>query len=181
MENRLTPVLVLDFDGVLVSLDINWAHVRQEVSKALGIPISSLNVFWEQYHGTEMFKKANDIAEKYEFQALERAHPKEDLGAALSGWSGRCYIASLQSEKVLKLFVERFKLQPYISEMLDRIAFGSKKRQLEYVMLKEGRDNCVVIDDSKINQKMCAELGLRCIPFNINKDRIHDIISKLNS
>jgi len=181
MEDNLTPVVVLDFDGVLVHLDIDWGQIRKELSELLGVKIDSLNVFWDQHFGTELFKRANDIVEGYELAALDRAKSDVDIDSVIRGLKARYYIASMQSEKVLNVFSEMHGLENQIHKMLGRNAFGSKRKQLMHIIENEGRplSKYTVIDDSKLNKKTCNELGIHCILFG-RKDNLHDIIINLS-
>jgi phosphoglycolate phosphatase len=180
MEDSLSPVLVLDFDGVLVHLDIDWDQIRKELSGLLGIKIISLNAFWDQHFGTESFRQASEMVERHELAALDRARPGEDVAAAIRAWGARCYVASMQSEKVLGVFSEKYGLGDHVHRMLGRNAFGSKKNQLLHIVKSEGGplSKYTVIDDSKLNKKTCDELGLRCILFG-KKDRLSDTIGRL--
>lgn len=160
-------VLILDFDGVITKLDIDWVKVREEVSKAVGFQVNSLVDFWDKYFGTELFHVASGVVEKYEVEEALRAKPYEDVEKALNAFKGKVYIASLQSKKALYLFLEKNGLRGYFREILGREDFGSKFRQVQYVMNKETiAERIFLVDDSRRNISACKPLGIECILFN---------------
>jgi len=160
-------ILVLDFDGVITNLNIDWDMVRTEVSRAVGFKVDSILAFWENYFGNKLFGIVNEIVEKYELEAALRLTPYDDVKPALESFKGVAYLASMQSEKVTSLFLDRHDLRKYFREILGRIRFGSKTRQLEYVMSRERTcENVVLVDDSKRSIESCHKQGLSCILLN---------------
>lgn len=169
-------VLILDFDGVITSLNIDWRKVREEVSRRVGFKVESMIMFWENYFGTEMFEIANDIAEKYELEAVLNSRPYPDIKPALESFKGTVYVASMQSEKAINLFLNTYDFKKYFKEVLSRNGFKSKIEQIQYVVDKEKEHKkFIFIDDSKRNIENCQQLGLICIHLerktgnNLNK------------
>lgn len=171
-------VLVLDFDGVITSLNIDWNVVREEVSRTVGFKVDSMLAFWENYFGTKLFDLANDVVERYELEAVLNVKPYDDVEPALESFKGVAYLASMQSEKVIDFFLDKYDLKKYFRETLGRSRFESKTRQLQYIMAKETRcEKVVLIDDSKRNIESFHEQGLSCILLNRKGgDNLHDII-----
>jgi phosphoglycolate phosphatase-like HAD superfamily hydrolase len=157
-------VLILDFDGVILNLNINWNVVLAEVSRTVGFKVDSMLVFWKDYFGTKLFDVANDIAERYELEVAANLTPYDDAKPALESFKGTVYLASMQSEKVINFFLDKHDLKKYFREILGRSRFGSKARQLQYIMAKERTsEKVVLIDDSKRNIEICNTLGLSWI------------------
>ncbi|MEM2498473.1 MAG: hypothetical protein QXR81_08875 [Candidatus Nezhaarchaeales archaeon] len=156
-------VLILDFDGVITSLNIDWRRVREEVSRRVGFKVKSIIAFWEKYFGTELFNVANGIVEKYELEAVLNSKPYLDVKQALEWFKGTTYLASMQSERAISLFLDTYDLKKYFKEALSRNAFKSKIEQIRYVLDKEKwREKFILIDDSKRNVVSCQQPGLIC-------------------
>jgi len=176
-------VLILDFDGVITKLDIDWVKVREEVSMAVGFQVNSLVDFWDKYFDTELFYVASRVVEKYEVEEALRAKPYEDVEKALNAFKGKVYIASLQSKKALHLFLEKNGLEGYFREVLGREDFGSKFRQVRYVVSREiGAEKIILVDDSRRNISACKPLGIECILFNRNSGcNLLSLVKKITS
>ncbi len=183
MESPL--VLILDFDGVLVNLGIDWVKVRKEVSNAIGREIYSLNDFWETHFQIGEFEAASRQVERHELDAIAKLNPKDisklkkTLERAVKPHV-TCYIASLQSEAALNRFLDVHGLAKYFKAVLGRCTYGSKRNQLEHIMKQEGGDaKLVMIDDSKAVCRLCEELGIKCILFERSKDDLDSVIMAL--
>jgi len=160
-------VLILDFDGVITSLNIDWITVREEVSRRVGFRVESMLEFWERYFNTELFNLANEVVESYEFEGIMKAKPYDDVKTALRSFDGLIYLASMQSERILSIFLQKHGLKDYFKEVLGRDRFGSKLRQVRYIIDRE--DNAgrmILVDDSRRNISSCQVLGIKCILFN---------------
>jgi phosphoglycolate phosphatase-like HAD superfamily hydrolase len=162
-------VLILDFDGVITRLNVDWVRVRGEVSRVIGFNVDSLVDFWDKYFGTEKFYLASRIVERYELEEVLRVKPYDDVEKALQSFNGKVYIASLQSRNALKVFLQRNRLNGYFEEVLGREDFGSKFRQVQYIMGREvDAERIVFVDDSRRNISGCKPLGVECILFDRN-------------
>ncbi|MEM2185341.1 MAG: HAD hydrolase-like protein [Candidatus Methanomethylicia archaeon] len=172
-------ILVLDFDGVITSLNIDWFKVLEEASMKIGFKVKSLLDFWEKYFGTREFYLVNEIVEKYEMEAALKAKPFNDVKIVLENFRGKIYLASMQSEKVLKLFLEKHDLEKYFKEVLGRERFSSKVEQLKYILKREEGETIVFVDDSKRNILMCQGFGVKCIL--IDRKKGDNLINLINS
>ncbi|MGQ9781065.1 MAG: HAD family hydrolase [Nitrososphaeria archaeon] len=173
--------LVLDFDGVITDLNVDWKLVYKKISELVGYDVDSLIPFWKKYFGTELFRRCNKIIEEYELQAVSRCRPFEDVEPALASFDGPIYIASMQSQKALEEFFSKNGLRHYLREVLGRDNFGSKSRQIEYIIGRE-RDyrHIVFVDDVQENLNECSRLKIRCILFNRKSgDSLHDLLRRL--
>ncbi|MEM3166847.1 MAG: NIF family HAD-type phosphatase [Candidatus Methanomethylicia archaeon] len=157
----------MDFDGVVTNLNIDWNKVREDVSKRVGFKVNSMLDFWEKYFGTELFDLANEIVEKYELEGVMKASLHEDVKQLLILFKGKIYIASMQSKKVINMFLEKYSLEKFFKGVLGRDDFGSKIKQVQYILEKEKNvKRILLIDDSKRNISRCQKLGITCILFN---------------
>jgi phosphoglycolate phosphatase-like HAD superfamily hydrolase len=178
-------VLVLDFDGVIVDLDIDWAKVRREVSLAVGRKISSMNEFWRDSFGTDEFLTGSKIAERYELDAISEIKQQKitEISRALETARAPpsptvCYVASLQSEAVLNAFFGRNGLSNFFVEVLGRCSYGSKKSQLEHIRKLHNDSRVIMIDDSGPVQGICEELGIEYVRFR-SKDDLGSMMSSV--
>ncbi|MCX8188488.1 MAG: hypothetical protein N3F64_02140 [Nitrososphaeria archaeon] len=156
-------VLVLDFDGVIVKLNVEWPKVYNKVSELAGYPVTDLITFWKNTFGTELYYKANKIIEEYEMMALSKSSIYADVYEALKIFNGTTYLASMQSQKVLESFLEENGLKSYFKEVLGRERFGVKRRQLEYIIEREKGKRIYFIDDLQRNLDDCSDLDIKCI------------------
>ncbi len=164
-----SSVFVLDFDGVITSLDIDWSRLRGEVSNVLGVKITTFLDFFETTWGTPVFSRASEMVKEHELEAAHRAKPYPDVASALEilrQKKNTAYIASMQSNGVLDYFLGAHNLLQYFKETLGRESAGSKRRQLEHIAQIEGLSaNAVFIDDSRKHVATGKELGFRSIYF----------------
>ncbi len=176
-----TCVLVLDFDGVITNLNIDWSEVREEVSRKVGFRVDSMLAFWENHFGTKLSDLANYIVERYELEAVLNSKPYDDVKPALDSFKGVVYLASMQSEKAINFFLDKYNLKKYFKEIISRNRFGNKIKQIQYIMDKErGCEKIVLVDDSERNIKSCQRWSLSCILFNRKGgDNLIDVIKNM--
>lgn len=178
-------ILVLDFDGVITRLDIDWKLVRAEASKIVGYHISSLVRFFEENFGKQCFYTVSKLVEQYEMRAVEKAEPYSDVVKLLTLVKDiPVYIATMQSEKVVEFFLKKHSLTKFFTDILGRNRFGSKRRQLEYLINNVNTipSRIVFVDDSWRNISICKELGLKCIWLRRDKNMtLLNIINILNT
>ena len=178
----MEKVLILDFDGVITDLNVNWKLVKSELSQHFGYEIQNLAIFWKESFGTEVFNEASRLVEKYELKALSKARPYDDVEPFLKSFNGRKYIASLQSQKVLDLFLEKYDLKRYFTQVLGRDNFGCKRRQLEYIIEREKDElkGIIFIDDSLTHILECENLRVHKILFQREKGMtLLDLLPKI--
>jgi phosphoglycolate phosphatase-like HAD superfamily hydrolase len=120
MFSKVEKVIVLDFDGIITDLNVDWKLVYGELSQHFGYKIQSLIIFWKESFGTEAFNESSRLVEEYELKALSNARPYDDVEPFLKSFNGRKYVASLQSQKVLDLFLEKYGLKRYFTQVLGR-------------------------------------------------------------
>ena len=77
------PVFVLDFDGIIVNLNINWSDVKAYINRKLKLNIDSLLAFWHDNFGRNIYNEVSGIVENYERKALREAKPFPDVRDSL--------------------------------------------------------------------------------------------------
>jgi len=179
----INMVLILDFDGVITDLNVDWELVYKEVSKLAGYNVDGLLTFWENCYGTELFNSSSKIIEKHELEAVPGALLYDDIKPAFESFKGPIYIASMQSQKALEAFLNKHNLRHYIKEVLGRDNFGIKRRQIQYIINKEqGNKDFIFVDDLPRNRDDCSDLGVYFILFNRkNGDDLVKIVERINN
>jgi phosphoglycolate phosphatase-like HAD superfamily hydrolase len=180
MGSKVEKVLVLDFDGIITDLNVDWKLVISKLSQHFGHEIQNLIIFWKESFGTEAFNESSKLVEKYELKALSKARPYDDVEPFLKSFNGRKYVASLQSQKVLDLFLEKYGLKRHFTQVLGRDNFGCKRRQLEYIIKREKDKDIIFIDDSLTNILECENLKVHKILFQREKGiTLLDLLPKI--
>jgi len=146
--------VVLDFDGVIARLRVNWRHVSRALeSEGLKRPWESISAMfyrlWREDRGE--YVRASRIVEAFEASArVERIVQEEDLKGL-----DFC-VVSMQPISVLRRYISSGNvygrdsgLGPYKSEMLKACVGGLKQRE-----------HVVVFDDDLYNCVMALRLGL---------------------
>jgi phosphoglycolate phosphatase-like HAD superfamily hydrolase len=160
-------VLILDLDGVITDLDIDWRLVYKRTSEIAGHDIEDVITFLEDCYGTEMFDLSSKILEEQELKVILKAQLFDDVKPAIKSFKGPVYIASMQSEKALNIFLDKYNLRPYLREALSRDNFGAKKRQLKYIIEKESdNNNFVLVDNRQEYSDDCNYLNVLFILFD---------------
>ena len=162
--------IALDFDGVIVNLDLDWKAAICQASAISGYDIKSLILFYEEQFGTPIFEKISGEMETLELHALRTSpilpHVKEAI-EMLAQKNIDLYIVSMQSQRVIKQFLEQHGLEVYFKEIVTREKCPGKKAQVTYVLKQAGINpiQLLLIDDSKRNISLCSELGVACFHF----------------
>lgn len=165
MEDTIANyALVLDFDGVITKLDINWRGLREELSRYLGIKVASINKLFEETYGTQTFWLAHEFVERRELEAVKTSELNNEIKNLITSFPGAKYIATLQSEKAVMKFLEGHGLLGIFREVLGRPRFASKEHELKYIINIIGTNKIIFIDDSRQNIETCERLGIKyCI------------------
>ena len=172
MENTVGTdyVLVLDFDGVITRLNIDWRSLREELSEYLGIKIVSINKLFEETYGTPTFWLAHEFVERRELLAVETSVLNEEVANLIVSFPGIKYVATLQSERAVVKFLEKHGLLLF-KEILGRPRFASKEQELRYILNTIEPEKIIFIDDSRQNIEICKKLEIKyCIHMKNNLD-----------
>ena len=174
-------VLVLDFDGVITFLRIDWGFVRYLASEVAGFEIRSLLDFWREYFGSDAFFRVSELVEGYEVKAAEVAEPVPEVTELIREAAGRgvkVYVATMQSEASVVLFLRKHGLINYVADVLSREDLPTKKDMLKHILEVEGvrPEEVVFVDDSEKNIVSCRELGVRCVHARGDLGRVAELI-----
>ena len=175
--------IILDFDGVITRLNVDWSKLKARVIEKTGLTINSFLDFFEENYGKKQYTTVHKLLEEQEVEAIINSEPYRDAVEFLESTTQyNVYIASMQSEKSINLFLQKHSLTRFFREILGRDKFGSKKNQLTYLIKKLGiPKTCIFfIDDSQKNIKACKELGIQCIHLDRRKNTtLTEILGKL--
>ena len=175
----MKDLLVLDFDGVVTKIELDWYRVRREISSILNIKIESFTRFFEENFGTITYKLVSDLLEKYEREALQNAKPYPDVEPTVKLFQGNSIIATMQTETLVIEFLEKYNLRSYFRKILGRNRFCSKASQLSYIksVFGDQYNRIIFIDDSIYNYNLCITLGLQCYLIRREKgDSLYTLI-----
>jgi phosphoglycolate phosphatase-like HAD superfamily hydrolase len=188
-------LFVLDFDGVITTLDIDWKLLKENISKSLNLDIPSFASFFEHKYRSHDFERVSEIVKRKELEAIKVAEPYSDVLPALKlleKKESRTYIASMQSIDVLEDFLRRFELFHFFKAVLGRENGGSKKAQLAEIKDLEQNESerkgivnrlyPVLIDDVRRNVIAGRGLGYDSILFRRlgnNTPSLVDIVKTL--
>ncbi len=162
--------VALDFDGVIANLDLDWKAAIRQASAIAGYDIKSLITFYEQCFGTPLFQKISAEMEKLEIQALKTSPILPDAKEAIKKLAEKnvgLYIVSMQSNCVIKTFLDQNGLTSYFKDIVTREKCPGKKSQVEYVLKNYSitPSQLLLVDDSKRNITLCSKLGISCFHF----------------
>ncbi|WP_461866915.1 HAD family hydrolase [Thermococcus sp.] len=161
--------VVLDFDGVIAKVDLDWSLVKEKVSLETGIKIDSFTEFFNSNFGSPEYDLVSRALEKYEKSALEAASPYPDVKVVLEAINRPLIIATMQTESVVRSFLKKHELLMYISDILGRNRFGSKKEELIYISKKYGSG--IFVDDRPSNCKVARKLGFKAFLLDRRKGK----------
>ena len=160
MADNLKRVLILDFDGVIVELNLPQDYAKALLPSRFGAFTSRFVATVENYFRTRLTWPARLVVE---FRSVMKASPAADVKPFLDRFNGRVYLASMQTGPVLEFFVHRHGLRKYFVEVLSSDGFKRKADQVRYVMTKEGAAEYLLVDDSEGNVESLAKLGVHTI------------------
>ena len=161
--------IILDFDGVLTKLDVDWKLVIKKVSQLLGKEIHSLYEVILRYWRTSIYNDISNVIEEFELKSLEKAYliPNLDELRELAQLGTLC-IASLQSRRVIELFLRRYNIHHFFKIIMTRDDYPRKYMQVFKIVneLQVNPRYTYLIDDLERNCDECVEIGINCIVFS---------------
>jgi len=148
------PILILDFDGVIVDLKVDWNRVSKVLeSKKLKLPWESISAMFNRLWKTdpEMYAKVSQLVEAFEDKAQADVIISED---ELKGVD--FCIVSLQSTPTIKRFIPTGKVYGRDS------GFGPRKKDMIQACLKnfDQKRGAVFFDDDLYNCIVALRQGL---------------------
>ncbi len=159
---------MLDFDGVIATLDIDWRNLRKQISKKFDLEIESLTKFFEENFGTQQFELVSQEVRVAELGAAQKAKPYSDVAPSLEYLAEhriKTYLASMQSIEVVNSYLKRYGWGHYFLRVFGREQGGSKRVELETIKKEEKTGKLILVDDMKRNLSAARELGYNAILF----------------
>lgn len=167
INNKVTAV-ALDFDGVIVNVEVDWKKMIKQASEISGQNVKSLLVFYAQNFGTPTFQKVSQEIEKFELEALKTSPQVPYIEETLKTLKGKkipVYIVSMQTTRAITSYLEQHGLAGYIKEVVSRERFADKRAQVQYITAQVAGGQVLFVDDLKRNLDSCRDLGVVCFLF----------------
>lgn len=171
MASSITPkvsAVALDFDGVIVNVEVNWKEALKMASKASGQEVKSLLTFYDQNYGLPIYQRVSSEIEKLELEALNRSPQVPYIEETLKTLAEKkipIYIVSMQTKRAITDYLEQHGLAGYIKEVVSRERFPNKRAQVQYVTAQTAGGQVLFVDDLKRNLDSCRDLGVFCLLF----------------
>ncbi len=173
--------IVLDFDGVITTLNIKWKDLHARIETEVNLKFSSFADFFEKNYGSLEFERVSEIVKQSELEAVKLSELYSDVVPALEvirNKQSKAYIASMQSRDVLNSFLRKFELVSYFESWLGREDGGSKKSQLEQIRnsVEKSKEfssigsKLFLVDDLIRNISIGRMLGYEAILFKREKN-----------
>lgn len=161
-------VLVVDFDGTLVHLTVDFEDLRRRVRellntshelRPLGESLNSLNV------PEELKKKAWELIEEEELKSTERVDQSllernVSVLREISSRGAKIVVATHRSLRSLKPFLETTQLGEVAAEVLTRDAHPSRLSQLTHVAKRYSGCCIVFLGDTVYDEKAARDAGI---------------------
>jgi phosphoglycolate phosphatase-like HAD superfamily hydrolase len=166
--NQKVSAVALDFDGVIVNVEVDWKEMIKLASKVSGQDVKSLLVFYANNFCDPTFQKVSQAVEKYELEALKTSPQVpyiEDTLKALAEKKIPVYIVSMQTNRAITGYLEQHGLVGYIKEVVSRERFPDKRAQVQYVTTQATDGQVLFVDDLKRNLDSCRDLDVVCFLF----------------
>ncbi len=163
--------VALDFDGVIANLEVDWNDVIRKISKIAGQDIKSLLTFYEANFGVPIYQKVSAEIENIELEALKKTQLVPFVAEFLKSLQEKqmpVYVVSMQTAKVIQVFLDQQGLSSYVKEVVTRDRFPSKRAQVDYVTKTVG-GRVLLVDDLKRNLISCQDLNVMCFHFQRTK------------
>lgn len=116
---------VMDFDGTLFSLPVDWKAVRRELAPLAGVPTEGVSVFKvvKEAIGIEagLRERLFSLLDSYEIPAAEEATPIDGALETLARLGGqRTALVTMQGPAACRRVLTRYSAAPYFSVILTR-------------------------------------------------------------
>jgi len=161
-------VLILDFDGVLACVRVDWGYVRGRLSEVLGFRVASILKLLRESYGTPTHRVVSEFVKHFEEAGLRGSKPTSFATTYLpkAFEAGlRAYVATMQESGTAEEFLRRWGLRRYLTGVLGRESFSCKAEMVRHILRVEGVSGREVfmIDDSLRNVAEASGLGVRCV------------------
>ncbi len=160
--------VILDFDGVITRLEVDWRRVAEEVSRRTGLIFESMLNLLPRIWNTELYRDVDEIIETFELEDVREKTVDSEVVECLSRLSKffALHIATMQSRRVVEYFLRKHDLMKYFKYVLTRSEYPRKVYQVRRIIeLANARPEQVyLIDDLERSCDECVEeLGINCL------------------
>lgn len=169
----MVKVIVLDLDGTLVEIDLDWDGVREKVREILGVNrnvcLKPLATMVMKFKGPGWrFREALRVIEEAELKSISSARYPGGLGDLLKGLMSCGYVlvlVTLRSMRTTMPLLKRMGVANLFDLVVTRDIVADRFSQLKLVLegLYVGVDEVLFIGDTGIDVEAGLRLGVRTI------------------
>jgi phosphoglycolate phosphatase-like HAD superfamily hydrolase len=181
-------VLILDVDGTLIPLNIDFNELRERVRRLLNIdhPLKPLGESIASLPLSEELKnKAWEIIEEAELESIETLDPNTVrdniyLIKGLEDQGVKIYLVTMRSRRTLAELLEKIGLSTLIDSSITRDMYPYRRKQLEYVKSLNPGKLLVFIGDTVYDQEASREVGVEFIRVQSHTELSRAVLVALN-
>jgi HAD superfamily hydrolase (TIGR01549 family) len=171
-------VLILDVDGTLIPLNIDFNELRERVRRLLNIdhPLKPLGESIASLPLSEELKnKAWEIIEEAELESIEALDPNTvrdniDLIKGLEDQGVKIYLVTMRSKRTLVKLLEKLGLSAFTDSSITRDVYPYRRKQLEYIKSLNPNKLLVFIGDTVYDEKAAEQAGVIFIKVDNYKE-----------
>ncbi|MEM4717692.1 MAG: HAD hydrolase-like protein [Desulfurococcaceae archaeon] len=181
-------VILIDIDGTIVPNLVDFEKLRYEIRKMIGIdhPLRPLGESLESLPLKEDLKRtAWELIEKEELASIERLrveNVQNNVSSIISAVNEKhkVVLVTIRSSRTTIPLLKKIGLKNYITEVVTRDQYKTRKMQLKYLMDKFNDSTIVFIADTLYDRDVANELGLRFIKVESYRDLPRVLENALN-
>lgn len=181
-EKTVDCTIILDLDGTIIPMLVDFEKVRSEVRKILNInhPLRPLGESLVKLEIDEdLRRKAWSIVEKAELESIEKLDVKivEENTRAIKKTAERgvkLVLVTMRSIDTVIPILEKLGLVNVFKDIVTRTLLPGRRRQLEHILESSNTEKSIFIGDTEEDEQVAADLGVEFI-------RVHDYIDLPNA
>lgn len=166
--NNVKCILVLDVDGTIVPVSIDFDKLRSEVRRTLGInhslkplgeSLSNLNI------KEDLKLKAWELIERAELESIDKIELEEvkenvDLLETIPQTGIELLLVTMRSMKSIKPLLLKIGLDEFINRVITRDHYPSREQQLKHIKETYKDLNIVFIGDTDYDEESSLRAGV---------------------
>jgi len=158
---------IFDFDGTIVSMDIDYNKMKKELEIILGTKIKFIYETIGENSNYEIKRKCYDLIDEYEIESLKRCKIKEDI-LKLYIDSPDKFILSRNGLKPILFFFEYYGLpKPHFISCRDNCKYLKPNIEQIDIIIKNfsflNYNNIVIIGDSWHDEQLAFNISCKYI------------------
>jgi phosphoglycolate phosphatase-like HAD superfamily hydrolase len=180
--------LLLDLDGTLIKLGVDWAEVRRRVEPIVGCPPPGMTIFaWlSRVEDEARVREALRVVEEAELEGLRSATVDREVAELLQALKeGGCRLAlvSMQGSRAVEGALRELGLEGAFDVVVTRDFSLSREHQLREALRVEGGGEAVFLCDRGEDVEAAAKLGIQAVKARLAdgsvKEALRSLLAKL--